>query len=136
MAHEEGDMVDTDSGSLTTTFFNVINNVRDIIRFELRLAKTEVSEQAAKAKTAGILLGIGAAELLFAVLFALIAAMFALSTVMPNWGAALMIAGAMGLAGGILLFSGKKRLQDVQPVPQRTVESVKEDIQWAKQQAK
>ena len=58
----------------------------------------------------------------------------------PAWaaatvaGLALIVAAGMGLIGGIMLRRGLKDLKSVDPTPRRTLETIKEDIQWAKEQ--
>jgi uncharacterized membrane protein YqjE len=115
---------------------DIVQNIQDIVRSELRLAKTELSEEIGKAKGAGSQLGLAALFGFYAMLFALLAAVFALSMVVPYWAAALIVAAVMSLAAGIMYSSGRKRLRDVHPVPEHTVETMKANIQWAKQHTK
>jgi Putative Actinobacterial Holin-X, holin superfamily III len=91
---------------------------------ELRLAKAEMAE---KGRTAGPGFGmIGAAGA---------AALLALDGVMPNWLAALLVALAWGVAAGALYSMGKSRVEKAGPlVPEQAVETLKEDVQWAKTQ--
>jgi len=126
-------LTDTNGRSISSVFRDIVHNIQEIVRDELRLAKTELREEAAKAKDAGILLGIGALCGFFAVFFALFGAVFALSNVVPNWAAALIVAAVMAIGAGLMLASGRKRLRTVHPVPEHTVETVKESVQWAKQ---
>ena len=114
----------------------IIHNVQDIVRSEVRLAKTEVREEVVKAKAALLLLGAGAVTGLFAILFLLLMIVSALALVLPNWAAALIVGVALAVAAGILLSGGVKSFQKIHPTPERTVETIKENIQWAKQQTK
>jgi hypothetical protein len=63
-------------------------------------------------------------------LFISLAAMFALDAAMPTGWAALIIAVAWGIAAALLYSIGRQRMKDVSPVPQQTVETLKEDAQW------
>jgi len=128
----------TDSGSRTisSVLQDIVQNIQDIVRSEVRLARTELGQELGKARAAGTLLGAGAICAFFAAFFALFACVFALSNVVPNWAASLIVAAAMGIPAGILFFSGRARLRRVHPIPEHTVESVKENIQWAKQHIK
>jgi hypothetical protein len=44
--------------------------------------------------------------------------------------AALIVTVVWAIAAGVLFVTGKKKLAEVNPVPERTVETVKEDVQW------
>jgi uncharacterized membrane protein YqjE len=122
--------------SISSVLRDIVQNVQDIVRSELRLAKIEIGEELTKAKTAVVLLGISAVGGFLAVFFALIAAVFALSKIVPNWAAALIVAAAMGIGAAALAYAGRKRLRRVNTIPAHTVENLKENIQWAKQQTK
>jgi len=115
---------------------DIIRNVQEIVRSEVRLAKTEIREEAAKTKASMLLLGAGAVTGLFAILFLLLMIVSALALVMPNWAAALVVGAALAVAAGVMLAGGVKSFQRIHPTPDRTVETIKENIQWAKQQTK
>jgi uncharacterized membrane protein YqjE len=114
----------------------IIHNVQDIVRSEVRLAKTEIREEAIKAKALLLLLGAGAVTGLFAILFLLLMIVSALALIVPNWAAALIVAVALAVVAGVMLAGGVKSFQKLHPTPELTVESIKENIQWAKQQTK
>ena len=106
-----------------------------LARQELRLAKAEMAE---KGRTAGPGFGMigaaGAAALLAAgALSAFL--ILALDGVMPNWLAALLVALAWGVAAAALYSMGRGRVEKAGPlVPEQAVETLKEDVQWAKTQ--
>ena len=105
-----------------------------LMRQEIALAQAELTTKGKLAgRGAGMLAGAGVAALL--ALGALTACLIAaLDTVMPLWLAALIVTLLWGVIGAVLAARGKKELtQATPPVPQ-TVETVKEDIQWAKTQ--
>ena len=66
----------------------------------------------------------------------MLGAVFALATVMPPWAAAFIVAVVLAAGAGLLLNVGRKRLQEVHPKPKQTLESVKENVAWAKRQMK
>lgn len=106
-----------------------------LARQELQLAKAELTE---KGKTAGPGLGMigaaGGSALLAAGAFTAFAVL-ALDGVMPNWLAALVVAAAWGVVAAVLYSTGKGRVERAGPlVPEQTVETIKEDIEWAKTQ--
>jgi hypothetical protein len=111
---------------------NISNDLSQLFRQEVELAKVELKDEASKAgKAAGMLGAAGFAGYLVVILlsFALVAA---LSNVMdPGW-AALIVAVLWGIVGAVLYANGRKRLKTVDPTPRRTVDTLKEDAQWLK----
>jgi MFS family permease len=107
-----------------------------LVRQELDLAKAEMAEKGKKAgKGAGMFGGAGVAG--FLALGALTAALIlALDTAMDGWLAALVVGLVYAAIAGVLALTGKKEVQQATPpVPEQTVETVKEDVQWAKTRA-
>ena len=111
---------------------NISNDLSQLFRQEVELAKAELKQEASKAgKAAGMLGGAGFAAYLAVVLLSF-ALVFALSNVMdPGW-AALIVAVIWAIIGAVLYSNGRKKLKDVDPVPRRTVDTIKEDAQWLK----
>jgi hypothetical protein len=108
-----------------------------LVRDEVELAKAELDE---KAKSAGIGAGmLSAAALtgLYALGALTAAAIMALSTAVDAWLAALIVAGAYAVLAGLVAMVGKARVRRATPpVPERALESAKEDIEWTKQRFK
>jgi hypothetical protein len=111
---------------------NISNDLSQLFRQEVELAKAELKQEASKAgKAAGMLGGAGFAAYLAVVLLSF-ALVFALSNVMdPGW-AALIVAVIWAIIGAVLYANGRKKLKNVDPVPRRTVDTIKEDAQWLK----
>jgi uncharacterized membrane protein YqjE len=108
-----------------------------LVRQEIELAKAELGE---KGKQAGLGAGMFGGAGLFGVL-ALAALttciIVALDSAMPLWLAALIVAVVYGAIGAVLALQGRNKVQEAgPPVPEQATESVKEDVQWAKTQAK
>jgi hypothetical protein len=106
-----------------------------LVRQELDLAKAEMSQKATVAgKGAGLLGGAAVVGLLAA--GSLTACLIlALSEVIPDWLAALIVALVMGAIAAVLALQGRNRIRAATPpVPEQTVETVKEDVEWAKTQ--
>jgi hypothetical protein len=125
-----------ESRSLAEIVQDAFHNVQEIVRLEVRLAKTEAREELTKAKASAVTLGIGAVTGIYAMLFLLLAMVYALTLVMPSWAAALLVGGVLALIAAITLTNGIKQFKQLHPTPERTVETIKENIEWAKQQAK
>ncbi|MEV4278999.1 phage holin family protein [Actinoplanes xinjiangensis] len=119
-----------------TSIGEIIGNISDdlsqLFRQEVELAKAEIRQEATKAgKAAGMLGGAGFAGYLAVVLLSF-AVVFGLSNVMdPGW-AALIVAIIWGAIGAVLFVNGRKKMKTVDPVPRRTAETLKEDAQWLK----
>jgi hypothetical protein len=106
-----------------------------LVRQELDLAKAEMSQKATVAgRGAGLLSGAAVVGLLAA--GSLTACLIlALSEVIPDWLAALIVAVVMGAIAAVLALQGRNRIRAATPpVPEQTVETVKEDVEWAKTQ--
>src|SRR3954453_12569153 len=108
-----------------------------LVRKEVELAKAEL---AVKGKKAGVGAGMfGGAGLFGFFAFAALTATFilALATVVPAWLAALIVTVVYGAIAGVLALQGKNKVQEATPpVPERAVDSTKEDVAWVKTKAK
>ena len=111
---------------------DISDDLTQLFRQEVELAKVEIKQEAAKAgKAAGMLGGAGFAGYLAVVLLSF-AVVFGLANVMDAGWAALIVAVIWAVIGGVLYAIGRKRLKTVDPVPRRTVDTIKEDAQWLK----
>jgi uncharacterized membrane protein YqjE len=112
----------------------VAGDVSTLFRQEVALAKEELKQEAAKAgKAGGMLAAAGFAGYMVAVLLSL-AVVFALGAVMPLGWAALIVAVVWAIAAGVLYSAGRNRMKDIDPVPRQTVETLREDAQWVRDQ--
>jgi MFS family permease len=122
--------------SLADLAQQVSNQTTDLVRHEVELAKAELR---VKGKRAGVGAGMfgGAGAFGFYALGALTAAAIAgIAEALPVWAAALIVAALYGAVAGILALRGKKKVQQATPpLPEQTVESVKEDVRYTKQRA-
>jgi len=122
----------SDSASIGQLIDNISEDLSRLLRQELELAKAEMRTEAAKAgKAAGMLGGASFAAYLAVVLLSF-AAVFALANVMDAGWAALIIAVVWGIVAAVLYRSGRTQLRTVSPVPQQTMETLKEDARWLK----
>lgn len=123
---------DVEGRSVGELLSEVTGDLSKLMRQEVALAKVELKEEAAKAgKASGLLGGAGAVGYLVLVFLSL-ALMFALDEVMPMGWAALLTAVILGIVAAILFVVGRNKLKQVNPKPEQTVETLKEDVQWAK----
>jgi len=115
---------------------DVASNLTQIVHVQFQLAKSELKEGAEKVAGPGAALGAGVALALYGLGFLLLAAVYALSLVMAGWLAALIVGAALTLAAGILIAAGAAKLKRVNLAPDKTIRTLEEDVQWAKQQIK
>jgi hypothetical protein len=107
-----------------------------LVRQELELAKAEMKEKGRVAAPGlGMIGGAGVAGLLAAgALTAFL--ILALSIFLPDWSAALIVGALLAVVAYVLVKQGKERVQKAgAPVPEQTIETVKEDVEWAKTRA-
>ena len=120
--------------SLGQLFSELTSDLSTLMRKEVELAKVETKEEVARAGKAGGMLGGGA----FAGWFALLFLSFAVAWLLDEWmhtALAFLIVGLVyAVVAAVLVMQGRSRMQSVNPVPQQTVETLKEDVQWAKAQ--
>jgi uncharacterized membrane protein YqjE len=113
---------------------DIIGNVQDMMRSEMRLAKAEIREEAGKTMSAAKVLGIGAVLGLFAAGFLLLSVVQLLALAMPVWLASLIVGAVLAMAGFAMISKGKSHLR--LPTPQKTIENVKENVEWMKNQTR
>ncbi|MBV9697149.1 MAG: phage holin family protein [Gammaproteobacteria bacterium] len=123
--------------SISDVLTDIVHNIQDIVRSEIRLAKTEVAEDWRKVRAAGVLLGVGALLGAYGGFFILLCIVNALSQVMPGWAAALAVGVVLAIIALVLVSSASARLKRASnnPAP-KTVATLKENVQWAKHQIK
>jgi uncharacterized membrane protein YqjE len=106
-----------------------------LIRKELELAKAELTEKGKQAgKGVGMfggagLFGLGAFGALTALLI------LVLAEAMDAWLAALIVTVLWGAIAAVLALQGKHKVEEATPPqPEQTIETLKEDVEWAKRQ--
>jgi Flp pilus assembly protein TadB len=115
---------------------DVMRDLGEVVRGEVRLAKAEMGEKVSQASKSGVLFGgaalcgvMGFAALVFA-------AISALTMFVSTWVAALIVGAFLFCVAGVLFVGGRAKLKDVTPVPERTVQTLKDDVEWAKHPTK
>jgi len=124
----------TPSRSVPEVLQDIFGNIQEIIRSEFRLAKAEIKSEASQAAGPIKLSLIGVVLGFYALGFLLYTAVLGLSMVVAPWIAALIVTAALGIVSMALVSAGIKRLKQVPKVPERTIETMKENVQWAKNQ--
>ncbi|MGE5091867.1 MAG: phage holin family protein [Bacillota bacterium] len=110
-------------------------DVSTLMRQEVRLARAEMSRTLSRATTDAVKLGAGALVALaggLTVVAALVLGLIALG--LAAWVSALIIGALLGVIGYVMLRNGLQDLKRVDPTPHRTVETLRDDLQWVKEQ--
>ena len=134
MASSADDLRDRPIGELLK---QLSEETTTLVKQELDLAKAEMAQKGKQAgKGAGFigggaLFGLGAFGLLSAALVALLA-----TAIHHVWLSALIVAAAYGAVAGVMAAQGRDKLQEATPPGPQTVETLKEDVQWAKTQTR
>lgn len=117
-------------------FSELAGEMSELVRKEVALAKLEVGQKARHiGKNVGYLVVGGAVA--YAAMLAIIAGIvMLLDGVMPNWVAAIVVGVVVGIVGWLLIGKARAALQATDITPQQTVETLKEDAAWVKQQIK
>ena len=133
-----------DAGDIPSSDQPIAELVKQLSEQTSRLARQEVELAKAELITKGKRAGVGAGMFGGAGIFGLYsagaltaAAVLALATAVTAWLAALIVGAALATIAGALALQGRTKVQQaIPPVPEQATESVKEDVQWAKQRAR
>ena len=121
---------------LSAILGDIVGNVQQMVRAEIRLAKVEIGEEAAKAKRGAMLLAAGALVGVLALGVLLLAAVYALSTVVAPALAALIVGAVAAIVAGAAAAAGARQFRQVTLPPPKTSATVQETLQWAKMRAR
>jgi Putative Actinobacterial Holin-X, holin superfamily III len=126
----------TEDASLGTLVTTAVADVQKLLQQELALAKAELREEAGRAgKAAGMYGGAGFAGYMVLVLLSA-AAVIGLGHVIGAGWSALVVAVVWAIAAAVMFAMGRSRMRTVSPKPERTIETLKEDAQWARHPTK
>jgi len=130
--------------SLTALVAGIINDVQQLIRQELALAKSEAKQEWDKTKTAAVSFGSAAVIGVLGVIHVSLMLVFLLKWVtlpadqpehgLPLWVCFGIIGGLFLIVGAILFVAGKNKAEQIHVVPPQTAETMKENVQWIKNQ--
>src|SRR5262249_1730963 len=98
----------------------------DLLKADIRQAQREAKETGLALGLAAVLLGLGG--LLLLIMLALL--LHWLGPQLPLWGSFAIVGGAVTAIGAAAYFYGREKLEHLNPLPENSVEAVKEDLQW------
>lgn len=132
--HNANDLKDR---SLPDLLKQLSQETTTLVRQELELAKAEVRETGKKAGVGvGMFGGAGVAAFLALAAFTAFLILVLVEAGLDGWAASLIVAVVYGAIAGFLAMQGKEKVKEATPPAPQTVETVKEDMEWAKHPTK
>lgn len=123
--------------SVPQVFQEIVGNVQELLRSEARLATAELKHEAGTAARAAVIFLIGAVLGIYALGFLLLALVYGLAALLASWWiAAIIVGGVLAVIAIVLLGIGRSRMRTVHPAPERTMRTVKENLEWDKSRIK
>lgn len=115
----------------------LMEDISILVRQEIALARVEMTEKAKVYARASVMIAFSALLGFFALGVLTACIILAIDLALPAWLAALIVAVAYLLVAGTFVLLGIARLRKAgRPVPEQTIETIKEDVSWVKQQAR
>jgi MFS family permease len=122
--------------SLTALVAGIVNDLQNLLRQELQLARTEVRQEWDKTKTAAASMaaaaGLGAVAGLLLCL--MLAALLHEEAGLKWWHSYGIVGGVLALFSLLLFAVGRAKASEVHVIPPKTAETLKEDVQWIRNQ--
>ena len=122
--------------SIGQLFARLSREMSLLVHQEIDLAKAELVSHGRVAGKGAVALAIAAIFGLGAFGAATAAFIIALALVLPAWAAAVIVMIVWGLIAGVMALAGMKNIQRAAPPAPQTVETIKENVEWAKTRAK
>jgi uncharacterized membrane protein YqjE len=115
---------------------DIVCNVEEIVRSEVRLAKAQIKNEAADAASSATRMIYGIVLALYGAGLLLLAVVYLLSQFMPAWIAALVVCLVVSAVAAPLITSGRRRWSQLRPATQITAQVMKENVSWMNAQTK
>ncbi|SFB29041.1 Putative Holin-X, holin superfamily III [Amycolatopsis marina] len=125
-----------DGHSIGQLLNEATQDVSELVRKEVQLAKLELRDEVTKASKAGSKLGAAGIIGYLSLLLASFAAAWGLAEVLNVGWAFLIVAVVYAVVAAVLFASGRSQMRKVSPMPRQTMDTLKEDAEWARAQTK
>lgn len=126
----------TNAPSLGELFGSLARDMSTLVRQEVALAKTELTQSAAQIGKGAAAIAVGGLLAFFGAGALVAALILLLALKMPSWVAALIVGVVLCGIGGLMAMGALAKLKKGDLAPRQTVETLKEDTQWMKEQMK
>jgi hypothetical protein len=120
--------------SVAQLLSGIVGDAQELVRKEIALARQEIREELNAAKSAGIKLGIAGGVLAVGGLLVVLAIAQGIADLFnwPAWAGYALVGVVLAIAGGILFSAAQRQIKEIRPMPERTVETMKENVEWIK----
>jgi len=120
--------------SMAQLLSGIVGDAQELVRKEIALARQEIREEIGNAKNAGIKLAIAGAVLAIGGLLLVLTLAQGLADLLnwPTWAGYGIVGVVLAIVGYFLLSSAQKQIKEISPVPEKTVETIKENVEWIK----
>ena len=115
---------------------DIVAHLTEIVRSEIQLARTEVRADMAQVARAGVFVAVGTVFGLYALGFMLLGLVYALGTRVAPWMAAMIVAVGVGVIAAIFLQVGRTRMKQADLKPDKTIQSLQENVTWMKKRVR
>jgi hypothetical protein len=125
--------LETEEPRVTTLLSGIVQDMRQLFVQQMTLFQVEIKNDVRRVLTACIPIAAGAGACALAVIILAIGAAHLLSWIFPNlplWGSFAIVGFSIALIGMILVFWGKSKLDSFNPLPDKSLDGLKENLQW------
>ncbi|GAB4453014.1 MAG: phage holin family protein [Armatimonadaceae bacterium] len=125
-----------DNRSLVDLLSELATETTTLVKQEINLAKTEMTEKASRMGKDAAAIAVGGAVLYAGMLTLIASAVLILATfdILAAWAAAMILGLLVTIVGAVMVKKGIDDFQETNPAPRKTIQSLKEDKEWAQQQ--
>lgn len=125
-----------DERSIGDLFSELANETSTLVRQEFQLAKTEVTQKATSAAKDIAFIAAGGAVAYIGAIVLAFALVYALAELIPLWVSALIVGLVIAGVGYFLVQRGLTAIKNLDPKPNQTIQTLKEDKEWVKEQTR
>jgi len=120
--------------SVATLLSGIVGDAQELVRKEIALARQEIREEISTAKDVGIKLATAGAVLAVGGLFLLVTLALGIADLFnwSPWAGFGLVGIVFAIVGYILYSAAQKRAKEINPVPEKTIETMKENVEWIK----
>jgi protein-S-isoprenylcysteine O-methyltransferase Ste14 len=118
--------------SVASLLGGIVGDAQVLVRQEIALARQEIREEIGNAKDTGVKLATAGAVLAIGGLLLVLAQALAYFLHWPAWAGYGIFGIVLAVVGYILLSAAQKRMKQISPIPDKTIETLKENVEWIK----